>query len=41
MALVIDLARRTGTYRDSDRDQMTRDMHALRQYPEKPWLKAR
>lgn len=38
-ALVIDLALRTAQYKDSDRDQMWRDVHALRRYPEKAWLK--
>jgi hypothetical protein len=38
-ALVIDLAVRTGHYKDSDHQQMVRDMHALRRYPEKSWLK--
>ena len=38
-ALVIDLALRTADYKDADRDRLMRVMHALRQYPQKSWLK--
>ncbi len=39
LALVLELAYRTGRYKPSDHQAMVRDAHALKKYPEKPWLK--
>lgn len=38
-SLVLELAAMTGQFKDKDRNQLRRNVNALRRYPVKRWLK--